>query len=249
MQDKIKILAISYANTLPFIYGIEASNFLKNYEIINAYPAKSVDFALDNAVDIALIPTAALPLFPQAEIISDYCIGATNKVDSVMLFSNQKIENIEKILLDEHSKTSVQLVKILIEKYWKLENMEYSYYNANAIPPIDNTTAVLMIGDKVFEQKKSYQYHYDLAEIWNKFSGLHFVFALWVKMHPHIPTECLSNFNNALAYGINNLDKVIAKHQKSYPSINLHEYYTSSISYQMTKEKQKGMQNFLNLIR
>jgi chorismate dehydratase len=249
MQHRIKILAISYANTLPFIYGIEANKFIKNYEIINAYPAKSVDFALDNTVDIALIPTAALPLFPQAEILSNYCIGATNKVDSVMLFSNQNIENIRTILLDEHSKTSVQLLKILVKKYWKLDNIQYKSYKANAIPSLDKETAILMIGDKVFKHQHSYLYHYDLAEIWNKCSGLHFIFALWVKLNPQISADFLSNFNKALAYGINHLDKVIEKYQKAYPTIDLKKYYTTSISYQMTKEKQKGMQTFLKLIR
>ncbi len=249
MQRRIKILAVSYANTLPFIYGIEASKDLKNYEIIKANPAKSVDFALENAVDIALIPTAALPLFPQAEIISDYCIGATNKVDSVMLFSNQKIEDIRTILLDEDSKTSVQLLKILVNKYWKIENINFKSYKANAIPPLDKETAILMIGDKVFEQQDSYLYHYDLAEIWNKYSGLHFIFALWVTLNPQISAEFLSNFNKALAFGINQLDKVIEKHQKAYPTIDLQKYYTSSISYNITKQKQEGMQNFLKLLR
>ena len=54
-------------------------------------------------------------------IISDYCISCDGEVASVGLFSDVPLNKIEKILLDYQSRTSVELLKILVEEYWKID--------------------------------------------------------------------------------------------------------------------------------
>lgn len=114
MDQKIKISAVSYLNTIPFIYGIQADqNLLSQVSLRLEYPSKCADLLKAGLVDLSLIPVAVIPQIPHAEIISDFCIGANGKVNTVMLYSDYPLNEIKSIALDYQSRTSVMLTKIL----------------------------------------------------------------------------------------------------------------------------------------
>ena len=52
-----------------------------------------------------------------AQIISDYCIGADGEVDTVCVYSNVPILEIESIALDYQSRTSTELLRLLLNEY------------------------------------------------------------------------------------------------------------------------------------
>ncbi|HNF48735.1 MAG TPA: hypothetical protein PLF48_05095, partial [Chitinophagales bacterium] len=108
-----KLSAVSYLNTKPFLYGLEHAAIADETEISLDPPAVTAEKLIHNEVDIALIPVAVLPLLKQPKIISPFCIGSNGKVATVCLFSDVPLEEIETILLDYQSRTSVQLVQIL----------------------------------------------------------------------------------------------------------------------------------------
>ena len=115
MSD-VKISVVSYLNSKPFIYGIEHSGLLKNFILEEDMPAVCAQKLIAGNTDIGLVPVAILPLLKDHYFVSDYCIGATQSVTSVMMFSRVPLENIKTITLDYQSRTSVALVKILAEK-------------------------------------------------------------------------------------------------------------------------------------
>src|SRR2546428_3316192 len=119
--NKIKISAVSYTNTKPFLYGIEQSGILtKNIiDLSLDIPADCAEKVIDGRADVGLIPVAALLKLPYYEIISDYCIGANGAVNSVFLFSTKPINEVKTIRLDTESRTSNNLAKLLIINYWK----------------------------------------------------------------------------------------------------------------------------------
>jgi len=74
---------------------------------------------LDDEIDVGLVPVAIIPKLKEANIVTDFCIGAEVEVASVCLFSEVSIEQIETVILDYQSRTSVNLAKILLKEYWK----------------------------------------------------------------------------------------------------------------------------------
>jgi len=62
MNEKIKISAVSYLNTLPFVYGIKNSGFLADldYQLGLDNPADCAGKLIGGQVDIGLIPVAAI---------------------------------------------------------------------------------------------------------------------------------------------------------------------------------------------
>jgi len=243
--NKIKIGAVSYLNTKPLLYGIKHSAIINNIELIEDHPANIAELLLANKIDIGLVPTAIIPQISNATIVADYCIGANATVASVCLFSETTIDNIEAVILDYQSRTSVALCKILLKEYWKRE-VKFIEGREGYRNEIKGTTAAIVIGDRAFEQAKQSAYKYDLAEAWINFTKLPFVFAAWVA-NTNIEQEFMNAFNKANAYGIENIDKVVE--DINYPFYNLQYYYTNNISYFLDEEKKKGLELFLQFLK
>jgi len=242
---KIKVGAVSYLNTKPLLYGIKrAEALMQQVELIEEYPSKIAGMLVDGSIDVGLVPVAVIPKLNEWHIISDYCIGAETNVASVCLFSEVPVEEVETVLLDYQSRTSVNLCKVLLKHYWKKEVI-FKDAGENYIEEIKGTTAGVVIGDRALKQRKVSPYIYDLAGNWKSFTGLPFVFAAWIA-NKTLPAHFVKLFNEANGVGLQQLDKVIA--ENPYEPYDLHTYYTDNISYQLTDEKRKGMQLFLQLL-
>lgn len=107
-----RIAAVSYLNTIPFIYGIEHEGNLRA-ELLLSPPAVCAKNFAEHKADIALVPAAAVPSLADADIVTEYCIGAAGPVRTVVLLSGGPIETVRRVFLDAHSLTSVQLAGYL----------------------------------------------------------------------------------------------------------------------------------------
>lgn len=245
MNRKIRVGAVSYLNTKPLIYGFEKGMMENEVDLLVDYPSKIAAMLKNDEIDVGLVPVAVIPELKEHYIISDYCIGSDGEVASVCLFSEVPLNEIEIILLDYQSRTSVELLKILIKNYWKIKsdikNTSEDYRNE-----IEGTTAGLIIGDRALEQRQKSKYIYDLSEEWKKYTGLPFVFAAWVA-NKKLPKDFIKNFNKANEAGLQNLNEVIK--ENPFELFDLKKYYTDYISYDMDEQKNKGMQLFLKKLK
>jgi chorismate dehydratase len=244
LDRKIKVSAVSYLNTKPLLYGINNAAFEHKIILELDYPAIVAQKLRTDAADIGLVPIGALPNIPNARIISDYGIGADGKVASVCIFSKVPMEAVETVYLDYQSRTSVKLAQLLLKHYWK-KKIAFLPAPENFISLIEGPTAGVIIGDRALENLQNFEYVYDLAEHWKRFTGLPFVFAAWVA-NKDLPAEFITTFNEANAYGINHLDAVIAQ-LPTYP-YDLKKYYSEDIQYFLDEEKHKGIQLFLQYL-
>ena len=247
MDKKWRIGAVSYLNTRPLLLGIEQESFLNSIDLIKSYPAKIAQDLLEGQIDIGLVPVAILPQLSDPHIVSNYVIGANGAVASVALFSDVPIDEIKSIYLDYQSRTSVQLLKILLSQFWKKE-VEFISATEGYIAQISGTTAGVIIGDRALENLSKYPYVYDLSLAWKQHTGLPFVFAAWVANQP-IPASFMSAFDTANGYGLAHLDEVIALIPAQEQVYDLHKYYTENISYVYDEEMKQGLAAFLNFIK
>ena len=248
-MDKIRISAVKYANTYPFIYGLTESGFDKEVVLETDHPADCAAKLISNTVDIGLIPVAALPSLKEYHIISDYCIGANGNVRTVLLLSNCPFEDIRNIYLDYRSRSSVNLTKVLARNSWKREYKWINTTKAFDFLNIGLNEAVVLIGDQCFEFENSFRYKVDLANEWKKFSGLPFVFACWTA-NKQINNEFITKFNNALRLGVNDIDAVVEKFGNSGTIRGeiLKKYLVENIDYNFNDEKKKALMLFLELL-
>jgi chorismate dehydratase len=166
-----------------------------------------------------------------------------------MLLSNCPFDDITDIYLDYRSRSSVNLTKILAKNSWKRDfrwintSKEFDFRN------IGLNEGVVLIGDQCFEFENSFRYKTDLATEWNKFSGLPFVFACWTA-NITLEDEFITDFNNALKLGVDNIDDVVEKLGKTgtITGDTLRTYLTENIDYNFNEEKKAGLKLFLELL-
>ncbi len=244
-MDKIRVGAVSYLNTKPLLYGIERSEALLNQiELITDYPSSIANMLLNDEIDMGLVPVAVIPKLKEYFIVGNHCIGAEGDVASVCIFSDVPLENVETLLLDYQSRTSVNLCKVLIKNYWKispfLQDAKQDFRR-----DIQGTTAGVVIGDRALQQRLQSKYIYDLAGAWKSFTGLPFVFAAWIANKP-LPDNFCTLFNDANAVGLQHLNAVIEGNP--FDAYSLETYYQKNISYTLTDEKKKGLFLFLDML-
>ncbi len=244
-MSKIKVGAVSYLNTKPLIYGFQQGFMKDEIELVEDYPSHIAGMLLNDEIDIGLVPVAIIPALKEYHIISDYCIGAVGEVASVCLFSHVPITEVKEVLLDYQSKTSVQLVKILLKEYWNV-NPVITDADEDFRSHIKGTTAGLVIGDRAFEQRKISPFIYDLGAAWKQFTGLPFVFAAWISNKPLQPAF-IRSFNAATGFGLQQLDNVIK--ENPYRLFDLHDYFTHRISYTLDAAKKRGLELFLQKLQ
>jgi len=248
-MEKIRISAVKYANTYPFIYGLTETGFDKKVILETDHPADCAAKLISGKVDIGLIPVASLPLLREYHIISEYCIGANGKVRTVMLLSNCPFNNIETVFLDYRSRSSANLTKVLAKNYWKSEFRWMNTSKGFDFRNIGRTEAVVLIGDQCFEYEKSFSHRIDLALEWKNFSGLPFVFACWTA-NKELNKEFISEFNKALSVGVNNIDAVVQKYGDAgvISGNNLQVYLKENIDYELNDNKKKALKLFIELM-
>jgi chorismate dehydratase len=248
-MNKIRISAVKYANTYPFIFGLTESGFDRKVILETDHPADCAAKLISGRVDIGLIPVASLPLLKEYHIISDYCIGANGFVRTVMLLSNCSFEEIDTVYLDYRSRSSVNLSKVLAKNFWKKEFRWMNTSKGFDFRNIGMTQSVVLIGDQCFEYENSFRYKIDLAMEWKEFSGLPFVFACWTS-NKRIDEEFIDEFNNALKSGVDNIEGVVRKFGKTgtIKGEVLKKYLTENIDYDFNEEKKKALELFLELM-
>lgn len=241
-----KITAVSYLNTIPFIYGLRhESNFAS--DLLLCPPASCADNYLNKNADIALIPAAVVPQLKDAHIITDYCIGAVQAVRTVELMSDSPIKEVKRIFLDPHSRTSVQLAGWLAAKVWKIAPewvaLEGGYDNLKT--RAQKGDAFLLIGDKVFDHEEEFACKYDLAEEWQKAASLPFCFAVWVA-RKGTPYSVIDELQHAFTFGVEHIYEAVVEFGFDKKPYDAYQYLTRNIDFLFDEQKRKALDKFWN---
>jgi len=243
----LNLSAVSYLNTYPFVYGIKQSGYLQDYNLFLEVPSMCAERLKSGEADIALVPVGALPDFKNYHIVSDYCIGAVRQVVTVLLLSHKPLEKTRKIYLDFDSRTSARLVQVLAASYWKI-TPSFERLKPGQAEDDSEREAIVAIGDKTFAIRHRYPYSYDLADEWIKFTSMPFVFAVWISLKP-VHKDILAPFNNALKFGIQNIEGTLDFFSAKLPkNADCRQYLSENISYPLDKAKREGLNLFLSYL-
>jgi chorismate dehydratase len=246
-MKKVKVSIISYLNTSPFVYGLKHSGIVDYIDLQYNTPAECAVRLLNKDADIGIVPSAVVPSISARRIISDYCIGASGKVRSVVICSNQPLSEINTLYLDFESRTSVLLAQLLLDEYWKIDVITIPLSGLTEIDPHRKDAAYVLIGDKVFDYEDKFAYKSDLAQAWNDFTGLPFVFAVWTAVTP-LPDDFISLFNKALSVGLANIPAAVNEHSHTLDYRDAVKYLTENIDYNFDFAKHKALAEFWNMV-
>lgn len=247
--QKIRVSAVKYANTFPFIYGLTETGFDRKIILTTDHPSDCAAKLISSQADIGLIPVAALPLVKDHQLITDYCLGAYGNVRTVLLLSNCRFEEIRAINLDYRSRSSVNLAMILAKFAWKRDFIWKSTDEGFDFTNIPDNEGVVIIGDQCFEYEGNFIHRIDLAGEWHRFTGLPFAFACWTA-NRKLDDAFLKDFNDALAFGVKNIPEVIRKYGKTgvIRGHDLRTYLTENMDFILNEDKREAIRLFLDFM-
>ena len=215
-----RVSNFNYINLTPRKMGIAISGMK-----INAGPISLVDFFKSDNLNL----------------FNNYCVATKKSANSVSLFSEKKIEDIENIYITNETSTSVKLLKILNHFHWKNKQI---IYQKNSI----NCKSKLIIGDSALKMlnNSDFKYRYDLGYEWNNLTGLPFVFALWA--YNKLEDIELNKLENSINFGLNNfnasLEIIIKKNKRNYLSNSEIINYLEGFSYRVGNLEEKAINTF-----
>jgi len=243
---KYKVSIVNYLNSAPFVNGLSKKHSLP-IDVVLDHPSESAAKLIRGEVDIALAPVAVLPKLKNPHVLTDYCIGTTGEVQTVKIFSEVPIDRVKNLYLDYQSRTSVQLARILCSKYWKVRPVLIPAFPGFQ-KEIYGENAGLIIGDRAIQALGKYQYEYDLGEEWKKWTGLPFVFAVWMSSGP-VDKAWVNDFNQILKKGLASKDVIVERYKHLNTSeFDVGKYLNHYISYDLDALKKTALEKYLSYI-
>lgn len=179
-KSKPRLAASSYLNTAPLIWSFKHSPRKNDVELVDAVPSICAELLAQGHVDIALVPTIEYQRIPDVAVVPSICIGSRGKVRSVILVSKlDELKDIRRVALDESSRTSAALLKIIFREFLHCEP-EWVAAAPDLKLMLADSDAALVIGDPAMTLSAEGFKVFDMAGLWRKHTNLGFVFAMWM---------------------------------------------------------------------
>lgn len=243
----VRLGAVSYLNSRPLIEDLD--QLLTGSSIELDYPSRLADALADNRLDVALIPSIEYARRPGYQIISDACVAARGAVMSVKLYCRVHPGQVRRIALDEGSRTSATLAKIILaERYGSFPESEP--LSLDSMTSDSTADAVLLIGDRAMHAPtESFVEVMDLGQVWYEWTGLPFVFAMWVAHADADITGIATALSESRDRGLECVQRIAAEEA---PKLDLsedtaHRYLTHNLHYHLTSAERSGLALFFEL--
>lgn len=246
-ERRLRIGAVSYLNSKPLIEDL--AELARDAELILDVPSRLADDLSAGDLDVALIPSVEVLRDAEYEIVSDACVATRGPVLSVKLFSRVPVAQIRTLALDEGSRTSATLARVLLAE-------RFGVRPATELLPLGFATedtsadAVLLIGDRAMKPpREQFVATWDLGEEWTQWTGLPFVFAMWAARR-----DCeLGDVEEALCRSRDRgVDRMADIARREAPKLGItaelaHDYLAHNLHFTLGSAERAGLRLFQEL--
>jgi chorismate dehydratase len=245
---KLRVGAVAYLNARPLIVSL--GDFLPaTAELVIDHPSRLADGLRDGRFDVAMIPSIEYVRGAGYSIVSDACIACDGAVRSVKLYGRKPVEQVRTLALDEGSRTSAVLARILLTERFGVEPRIESLPIGAALRS-STADAVLLIGDRGLSPADgAFEFEWDLGEEWTRWTGLPFVFAMWIARSGANSAVLSASLAAARDDGIKRFEE-IARHAAG--DLGLSEadclaYLRDHLEFRLGQRQRHGLEQFFEL--
>ncbi|GAB4142406.1 MAG: menaquinone biosynthesis protein [Planctomycetaceae bacterium] len=248
LNRPVQIGAVAYLNSKPLVEGL--TELLPDAHISLDYPSCLADDLAAGQLDVGLVPSVECFRHPNYRVISDACVATHGPVLSVKLYSRVPAGEIQTLALDEGSRTSATLVKTILSEKYGVHPKTVPLPLGKSIHET-NAQAILLIGDRAIEPPaESFVVTWDLGEVWHNWTGLPFVFALWVSNGtPENAEELCEMLNRARDLGVERIPEIAHREAKrlGIAEKTAYNYLTKNLHFRLGSAEQSGLKLFREL--
>jgi chorismate dehydratase len=272
----MRIGAVNYLNSKPLVHGLEL--LAPEVRLCYDLPSRLADSLAAGRLDVALIPTVEFFRGPGYSIVSDACVACRGPVLSVKLHFRVPPAEVRKVALDEGSRTSAALTQILLAELCGV-HPEWETLPIGCGLDATDADAVLLIGDRAIADcglriadcglqdrslnpkskiRNPKSIHptgtnapevWDLGERWCRWTGLPFVFAMWIA-RPGVDTaEVAAILAAARDAGIRHLAEIASRESLAIriPPDVAKGYLRDNLHFTLGGRERQGLRRFYRL--
>jgi chorismate dehydratase len=253
---------IGYLNVLPIYHALESGAITHNYELVYGPPAELNRRMA--AGDMLAASTSCIEYARRPEqylLLPDLAIGSNGPVQSVLLLSRRPVLELSgrRILVSAETHTSAALLRLLLSERYGLKGISYDTGSATELVASGNPPeAFLAIGDEALRLRRHplYPHRTDLGGEWNEWTGLPFIFGLWVADRAAFeqqggPGRACENPAALLCrsrdWGMEHLEHILDIAEQNYPNMTRQEhadYFAGLGAYALGTREQAGLRLF-----
>ena len=268
-MSKLRISIVQYLNTAPLVWGFTNGPLRGKYDLSFTVPSQCADDLRCGRADVAIIPAIEYQRIPALALLPDMAIASKNQVRSLLIVSNKPIEQVKMIALDNSSRSTQALTRILCAEKWRIAPQF-----AEALPDLpemfEQADAALIIGDPALRislsiEKESWPgspgqtvcqaatlgistsdllYVYDVVGEWRALTGLPAVLAVWAVRRELATAELSADFLASREFGLSRLDEISyeAAQDLELPQRALESYLRNNIDFSLDTENRRGLE-------
>lgn len=264
-MTSMRVGRIPYINCFPVYGAIDRGLVPLDGTLIDGVPTALNELMATGLLDVSVISAIEYARAPHRYLLlPDLAISCDGPVRSVLLFSRLPAGELgsRQVIVSTSSMTSVALLQLLFENVWCC-GPEFVPGNAELADVRGASEregdARLVIGDAALHLSQAkgvlpfgdfapYPYVYDLGAEWKRWTGLPFVFAVWVASRAVPAAKALGVHASLIAsrdWGLQNI-KLVAAHASEVTSFPIHvcEQYLTGLDYALSYEHLAGLTDF-----
>ena len=247
-----RVAASSYLNTAPLIWSFLYGSKRGEIDLVtDTAPARCADMLMRGQVQAALVPVIEYQRIPHLSIAPGVCVGSRSEVRSVVLVTRESVDDLRRVrsvALDNSSRTSAALVKIIFREFFSSEP-EWTNSAPDVTAMLEKCDAALIIGDPGISFSRERVVVYDLANVWRTHTGLGFVFAMWMAREEEIENVSRIDFAGARDEGLAHIEEIASLYMDTV-GLSLGEirsYLLENISFKLDEELRAGLDLYFTL--
>lgn len=250
---------ISYANTVPFFHYLARTGFTE--QVIDGVPAELNGRLATGSIDLS--PSSSFEYardWKNYLLLPGLSISSRGPVRSVLLFSRLPLDEVasERIALTGESATSVNLLQVLLREFVGAPAVDCMVPAVPVEEIINDGGSALLIGDRALRMAGTVPAGmriYDLGDLWYRFTGLPFVFALWIVRlrafaeQPQAVRRFRAQLERSLAHAYADLEAMAVDVAADSPlsTTELIRYWRDNMSYNLSDDHLRGLRLFFSL--
>jgi chorismate dehydratase len=256
----MRVGRIPYVNCYPVYGAVDRGVVPLAAELVDGVPTALNAMMAEGALDVSVVSAVEYArAWERYLLLPDLAISCDGPVRSVMLFSTRPAEELggQPLMVSRSSMTSVHLLELLFESVWKAKPVfvpgDAEASDFGRADEVGSCAARLVIGDAALLMgsqaiRAPFDHVYDLGEEWKRWTGLPFVFAVWVAQRSADAKLALAVHASLIEsrnWGLGHLDVLAAEAQaRTGVPLSSCTEYLSGLDYGLSYPHLGGLTEF-----
>jgi chorismate dehydratase len=243
----LRIGAVRYLNSKALTTGL--CSLAPDAQVLLDLPSRLADRLAAGELDVALAPSIEYFRRPGYAIVSDACIACSGAARSIKLYGRVPVERVRTLAVDEGSRTSAALAQILLRERFSMQP-ELQVLPIGASLSDSTADAVMLIGDRaLYPPAGHFQFVWDLGQQWWLWTGLPFVFAMWIA-RPGVDLAGVDELlSTARDEGVARIEQIARQQsvEMQLPEDECLAYLRDTLQFQLGEGERRGLELFYRL--